>query len=42
MAVQQQCAVVVHDRAVHAPSVQVDTAVKGVVMGGASHVRSPL
>jgi hypothetical protein len=42
VAVQQNFAVVVHDTDVHAPGMQVDTAVKGVLVGVESHVRSPL
>jgi hypothetical protein len=42
IAVQQNFAVVAHDTDVHAPGMQVDTAVKGVLLGVESHVRSPL
>lgn len=42
MTVQQHCARVVHDTAIHAPGLQVDTAVKGVLMGVEAPVRSPL
>jgi hypothetical protein len=39
---QQNFALVVHDTDIHAPGMQVDTAVKGGVIGVESHVRSPL
>ena len=39
---QQHGARVVHDTDVHAPGLHVDTAVKGMLLGVASHVRSPL
>ena len=42
LTVQQHFALVVHDTDGHAPGMQVDTAVKGVLMGVESPVRSPL
>ena len=42
VAVQHNFTVVIHDTDVHAPGMQVDTAVKGVLMGVESPVKSPL